>query len=383
MSRHESPRSPLEIDPDSVEALANFLVEIGFDETQQVLRPDYFTSPFPSIEELSRWLPQLAPRLALAIRLFVFGEPVATDELQRTIGRELLEAGLVCGLLVFDDETDEFSTAGYSLVSRLGQHFVVSANPYYLSFDPANAGVYMGVDSFTLVNGLQRRLASLPTSGQALDLCTGSGIAGQSVAALLPGLEWTGIDLDETSIVTANFNARLNHLKQRFHAVKSDLYTAIGGKRFDLITANPPFIPVPDGLGFPVYGAGGEDGLLVLRPMLAGLPRHLAPAGRAVIYAEGIGSDGRLIVEDDLAALAVEDFDCHLTIISSVPIDNALYTLGLMLSRQRPSRLAEVVRWQDLFARQGVDHYAKFILDVSAGSGQISINRLHPILPGS
>ena len=101
----------------------------------------------------------------------------------------------------------------------------------------------------------------------------------------------------------ANLNAVLNGLQRRYLAQEGDLFATVAARKFDLVTANPPFIPVPEGLPFPVYGAGGEDGRLVLGPLLRQLPRYLAPSGQAVIYGEGLGRGERLDIEADVADL--------------------------------------------------------------------------------
>ncbi|MCC6790773.1 MAG: methyltransferase [Thermomicrobiales bacterium] len=368
----------LDPDPECIAEIRRTLERVGFDAAQQALRPDYFTSPFPHLEQMERLLPALDPALATAIRLLAFGEPVPAAELEVQLGREFIEAGLIGGLLQIDEERETFDTGGYTLVSRLGHYFTVSANPYYPAFDPTNADVYMGPDSYTLAAWLQRRLAGLPTEGDALDLCTGSGIAGQSVAALRPGLNWAGVDLSPAATNAATFNAALNGVSDRYRAIEGDCYAPVQGRRYDLITANPPFIPVPAGLDFPVYGAGGEDGLTVLTPILRGLPGHLTDRSRAVVYSEGVGRDGRLLVADELETLAAAGLDVRLTVIAAATIENALYTLGVMLAAQRPPRLPEIVRWRDLFAGLGVDEYAKFVIEATPGRGSVVTRRVCP-----
>lgn len=363
----------LEVDHETLPAIAAALDRVGFDAALQALRPDYFTAPFPHLELLAAVLPALDPALATAIRLLSFGEPVDEETITAHLGGEFVLAGLVSGLL---QAGGRLHTGGYALVSRLGQLFVVSTNPYYPSFRPNNADVYMGPDSFALAHALQRRLANLPERGRALDLCSGSGIAGQVVAALRPGLRGVGVDLSPSAVAAANLNAAVNGLGDRYRASQGDLYTGLAGERFDLITANPPFIPVPDGTPFPMYGSGGEDGLAVLAPLLRSLPDHLTDVGRAVIYAEGVGAGGTLLAHDELVAVTRAGYDVTVSFLATATIDQALYTLGVMLANQRPPRLPEIVRWRDLFARLGVDEYSKCLIDVAPGTGRFRTGRL-------
>lgn len=378
MSEPHTPAMTLDPDPEAIAVLSAKLRQMGYDDALQALRVDYFTAPFANLEEVARRFPALDDTLATAIRVFTFGEPAKPGALESGLGRELVEAALLCGLLRYDERHDHFDTGGFTLVTRLGQHFVVSANPYYPSFAPSNAAVYMGPDSYTLANALHARSATLPASGEALDLCCGSGIAGQSALTHRADLTWTGIDLSADAVAAAGFNATLNGVADRYRPRQGDLFAPVRGRRFDLVVANPPFIPVPDGLDFPVYGAGGEDGRLVLAPLLEHLPEHLNDGGRAVIYGEGIGRDGRLLLEDDVEALQNGGWDVTVTVIAEAPIESALYTLGVMLSRLKPPRLPEIVRWRDLFTRLQADRYAKFLIDVQAGEGRVAVRRVCP-----
>jgi len=366
----------LAIDVDAIAVLRATLEDVHFDFALQTLRPEFASSPFPHYEHLRDQLGTLNPTLATALRLLSLAIPDSAVNVEAALGREFIEAGVAVGLLTYDEETDAFGTGGYSIVARLGHYFVVSTNPYYPNFDPANDNVYMGPDSFTLANCLQRLARGFGDVKRGLDLCTGSGIAGQSLAAQLPSSSWSGVDLNEFAVTTANFNAELNQLAGSYRAIEGDLFSAVDG-RFDLIVANPPFIPAPDGHAFPIYGNGGEDGLLVLRPLIADLGAHLSPAGTAVIYGEGLGDDERLLIEDLLDDAATRDrLDFTLTIFSDGAIERALYTLGVMLNNLNPARLEEIVAWRDLFQRQSATRYAKFIVTAKPGAGSVRVHSL-------
>ena len=76
-------------------------------------------------------------------------------------------------------------------------------------------------------------------------------------------------------------------------AVEGDLFGPVHGKRFDLITANPPFVPSPlNTLRFRDGGASGED---IQKRIVAGLPQHLAPSGIAQMVTELGERDGEPI----------------------------------------------------------------------------------------
>ena len=114
---------------ESVALIRSALEQNGFDLAHEVLRPDYLTSPFPNLETFVPLLNQLDPALRMLMRLYTIGEAFEPETVEAVLGRDLLEASLATGLLVFDDPSARVSTAGLQLVSRLGQYFVVSDKP--------------------------------------------------------------------------------------------------------------------------------------------------------------------------------------------------------------------------------------------------------------
>ena len=366
----------LDPDPEAIAELRTAFDRLGYDAAQQAFRPDYWTSPFPHREAFAATLADLPPALATALRLFALADPVGLDEAEASLGRGAVEAALATGLLVVAED-GTVGTGGFSVVSRLGTLAVVSTNPYYPGFKADNADVYAGPDSFALASQLDRLAPTLPAAGRALDLCCGGGIAGLGLAMRRPGQTWTGVDLAPAAVEAAAFNAALNGVAHRYAAVAGDLYAPLVGERFDLIVCNPPFIPVPPGHAFPGYGTGGEDGLALLRPILDGLRRHLSDGGRAVIYAEGIGDAAGPTIRDDLARVARRDgLDAELLVVAAATTEQALYALGLLLARQRPSRLAEAGAWAESFRRQGVAGYYKFFVAARPGRGSLRVSSL-------
>lgn len=361
---------------ESVALIRSALDKHGFDLAHETLRPDYLVSPFPNLETFLPLVDQLDPMLQALLRLYTLGEAFAVDTVESLFGIDLLEANLATGLLAIDETGVQVSTAGLQIVSRLGQYFAVSTSRAYSGFDPTFADVYLGPESYTLANYLQRRSGSLPPSGYALDLCTGSGIAAHLLASLRRGIVWTGVDLSEQAIEAATFNAMLNETQDRFTAVAGNLYEPVDKKRFGLIVANPPFVPVPAAIDFPVYGDGGEDGLLVLRPLLAGLAAHLTPSGRAIVYAEGLGDSQGPLVLDVLESAAQAGLTIGITLLSSITADHALFTIGRMLSAQTPSRLDQLGAWHELFGRLRATHYHKYIIEARMGTAGVVLRSI-------
>jgi methylase of polypeptide subunit release factors len=130
-----------------------------------------------------------------------------------------------------------------------------------------------GNDSTALVD------ASLDLEGgRALDLCTGSGI--QAVVAGRHAQEVVAVDINPRAARFAAMSLALNAV-HRATVRLGDLYDAVAGETFDLITANPPF--VINQVRTQLYRDGGVDGGHVLRKILHGLPTHLNDGGFAQI----------------------------------------------------------------------------------------------------
>ncbi len=142
---------------------------------------------------------------------------------------------------------------------------------------------------------------SLPL--RILDLCTGSGCIGISVAKHLPYQELLLVDLSEKALAVAKKNAE-KHLGGNVRLLQSDLLTEVQEKRFSLLLSNPPYIVsrvIPD-LEWEVSEYepkmaldGGEDGLLFYRRIAKEAKAVLLPGAR--LYLE-IGYDQGESVKD-------------------------------------------------------------------------------------
>ena len=136
-----------------------------------------------------------------------------------------------------------------------------------------------------------------------LDLCTGSGCIGISVAKHLPYQELLLVDLSEKALAVAKKNAE-KHLGENVTLLQSDLLTGVQGKKFSLLLSNPPYIVsrVIPGLDREVSEYepkmaldGGEDGLVFYRRIAREAKAVLLPGAR--LYLE-IGYDQGESVKD-------------------------------------------------------------------------------------
>jgi release factor glutamine methyltransferase len=74
-----------------------------------------------------------------------------------------------------------------------------------------------------------------------LDLCTGTGCIALALAKEFPAAEVYGTDLSKEAVAYAKKNAKANNIKNVSFS-QGSLFEPVKGKRFDIITANPPYI---------------------------------------------------------------------------------------------------------------------------------------------
>ena len=171
-------------------------------------------------------------------------------------------------------------------------------------------------DTETLVEVALERTRALDLCARALDLCTGSGCVAISLALERPTTRVLGTDISEEALVVARDNAvRLGAFGVGF--LQADLFDGVpDGARFELITANPPYIRddegpelAPDIRLYEPHVAlfGGADGLAPHRRIVAEAPRYLTPGG---VLALEIGSDQAALALPLLSGAGFDDVRC-------------------------------------------------------------------------
>ena len=124
-----------------------------------------------------------------------------------------------------------------------------------------------------------------------LDLCTGSGCVAIAMARQRPTAQVFASDISDDALIVARDNAlRLGAYNVAFY--KCDLFAPFRGRRFDVVTANPPYIPtgdlatlMPDVRDHEPRLAldGGEDGLAIVRRIALDAPEYLEKGGLLAI----------------------------------------------------------------------------------------------------
>jgi release factor glutamine methyltransferase len=119
----------------------------------------------------------------------------------------------------------------------------------------------------------------LPPGAEILDVGTGTGAL--ALEAARQGFRVTAVDVSWRAVWAARLNAARAGLP--VHIRRGNLFDPVRGESFDLIMANPPYVPAPDGAGQPrgaarAWDAGG-DGRLVVDRICREAPDLLRPGG--------------------------------------------------------------------------------------------------------
>ncbi len=149
---------------------------------------------------------------------------------------------------------------------------------------------------------VDRIIAACKTSGalKILDLGTGSGCIAISLAKNLPDAAITATDRSPAALELARSNAASLDVAARIQFVESDLFSALRGSRFDWIVSNPPYIATVEADTLPREVRdheplealfAGEDGLSVIRSMIAEAQPFLVPGGHVAIEIGAAQSD--------------------------------------------------------------------------------------------
>jgi len=122
---------------------------------------------------------------------------------------------------------------------------------------------------------------------RVLDLCTGSGCLAILAALAFPGAHIDAVDLSAGALALARRNVATHRLGDRIAVHRGDLFRPLAGRRYDLIISNPPYVDARGMAGLPpeyrheprLALAAGQDGLALVRRILAEAPSHLAKNG--------------------------------------------------------------------------------------------------------
>jgi len=145
-------------------------------------------------------------------------------------------------------------------------------------------------ESESIIDGVISRISSIPEP-LVVDLGAGSGALGLSIASEAPHARVTAVEKDSAAINWLEQNAEANQVSNiKLTIVHDDVENFDGKNRFDVVIANPPYIPDSEALPAEVYGFephvalfGGATGVEIPLLFIECAIRALKPGGYLAI----------------------------------------------------------------------------------------------------
>jgi release factor glutamine methyltransferase len=329
--------------------------------------PELFALFDPTVLDPAHWVAvraRLDPETARIVGLLLLCERARRRDLPEEVAG-LIDALEDAGLCGSDPAGGTVWLPGLSLY-RFRDAWIVAEPPH---FAPT---LFLGDDSLALANHLVP-----PRGGSVLDLCTGPGI--QALVCSSTAAAVVAVEFNPVAGSLARVNAALNRRDDVIEVRLGDLYEPVAGEeRFDLIVANPPYVPIPGDLPYPFVGDGGGDGLGLTRRIVEGGPRHLTADGR--LQTLGITlSDGSqpLVLGEFQGWAAATGLDLSMTVTCHAPASaGSAWTRGMAGTIARYGELdhEEVVRaLADGYRQQGATHVCAYFLTGRFGSGNLQL----------
>lgn len=255
---------------------------------------EHESGPLAELVTLRDWLRYAVTRFSRAGLFFGHGCADAYDEavwlLLHTLSLPLDRLEPFLDACITTDERETL----FAVIERRAEERVPAA---YLTGEAWLGDFRFHVDERVIVprsffaemleNGFAPWIDDAERVGSALDLCTGSGCLAVLMTHAFPNAHVVGADLSDDALEVAHLNVAEYGLEEQVELVKSDVFAGLAGRRFDLIISNPPYVTADSMETLPAEYlheprmalAAGEDGLDVVRRILAEGRAHLNPGG--------------------------------------------------------------------------------------------------------
>ncbi|HEY0442937.1 MAG TPA: methyltransferase [Candidatus Limnocylindrales bacterium] len=278
--------------------------------------------------------------VASLVRLFVLGDDVPANDLERRIGRGVaaLEA------VRFVERRGEAIVPLLRLTPWRGFVVAHDADPAGELWPTHVAGPTPAGD--TLADLTVRRPVAT-----ALDIGSGSGVL--SLLAARHAMTVVATDLNPAAIAYTALNAELNGLAN-IETREGDLFEPVGPGRHDLIVSNPPFVIAPDTGHIFRHSSLPRDH--ISRAVVRGAAERLTEGGFAHVLCNWISAPGApsaAVVDEWVAGTG-----CDALILIHGAEDPLAYAIRWNLRAQQLAPAAypgTLDRWLAYFAAQGIE----------------------------
>ena len=235
------------------------------------------------------------------IQLFHLKNKIRILDARSILGPDVVDDLLKLKLVI---TKGSYVEAQYKIASLLNCYFLYEHDPSPHEF------AYLGPDSYILAKNLPFNF----NPSKILDLCSGTGI--QAILLAKSAKRIIGIELSPAAVNVSQFNVVLNNVEDKVKILHGDLYKPVKNVKFDLIVSNPPSIPVPDTLKYPICGRGGEDGSLVLKNIFNNISNYMTKNAVGLITGFTLGDHRYPFILDFFRKVSKrEKLDIHILVL--------------------------------------------------------------------
>jgi release factor glutamine methyltransferase len=138
--------------------------------------------------------------------------------------------------------------------------------------------------------------AGLRPGADVLDACCGTGALSIAAARTRPR-SITAVDVSRRAVWATRVNTRVRGIPVRVE--RGDVFDLMAGSTFDLILANPPYVPGVAGepRGRHRSWSAGVDGREMLDRLCVNAPMLLAPGGTLLVVHSGLCDEERTVLQ--------------------------------------------------------------------------------------
>jgi hypothetical protein len=372
-------------DPDAgaLRSAGQYLRDIAYNYFAQKMSRDVAGAPLLDFRILHSRINGLSGFYRLVFSLFWQGHSASDVVVKHAFPATILDAFVESGLLV--SERSHWRTPGVAIVPVEGLNLVVALPPSYPTARWTKQPVYLGPDSFLLIAALPANLRGKTV----LDVCTGSGV--QALVCLSRGASAAvALEKNPVAVSIARVNVVLNQFEREMRVLDSDLFEALPpDSMFDVVVSNPPFMPVADGLAYPMCGAGGSDGLQLLRQIITALPSLLTSDGEAYVIANVLGDQWSINCTREVLGPLAESERLHFTTFVSdkQPFTSYVEKIRKLVEVTSPEVAANDVpahieRWRSELQNAGVASdfvYLQLLKGKRSASGVVEQVPFYPV----
>lgn len=280
-----------------------------------------FFDPWSDFERMRDLIDRNVGQNKPLIKLFCLGIPMTKQEWDTCDLKGELNTLIEANILKSDDT--HLSTNNYCIVVYQGLRLLTELNPWYETCKNKDTDIYIGLDSLRLAENIKFNKRDI-----VLDLCSGTGI--QGILAARSAKKVISVELNPKAAKVIELNAKLNGLNDKIEIREGDLYSVLSDDEvFSAVYVNPPFIPITKDVIYPICGAGGEDGIDVLKRIVSELDNHLAPLGEAFIFCQCLGNNENIFFDQYIDSYSKQNaWSLTSLILDKVPAEYQIDMLG-------------------------------------------------------